>query len=185
MKNIILYLAIFILGIVTALLLINREQQERVAVQETIDEVRDTVDVYPEDMVTTSEPVTKTEYVYVGKTKTDTVIVKDTVYIMMERENFHTSYADIEIWHSGVQSRIDSLKYEKRTSIVTKEVTKNLKNSISIGLEIDYCRSLSLPLEIEYSRKIHKNIAVKGGVYYDFILKDIGVTAGTDITFDW
>lgn len=169
----------------TALLLINREQQERVVVQEKIVEVKDTVEIYPEQMTTTLEPVTKTEYVYIEKVKTDTVVIKDTVYIMMERGHYHTTYDDIQIWHSGVESRIDSLKYERETHYVTKEVTKNLKNSISIGLEFDYCRAMSLPLEIEYSRKIHKNIAVKGGVYYDFILKDIGVTAGTEITFDW
>lgn len=101
------------------------------------------------------------KYVYVAADSA-TVIYKDSIqYVMLPREYYYTSIDDVEIWHSGVDSVIDSLSILKQTATITKTETvvqspRNWRFSANIGADVGRCGSLyiapNLSAEIGYRR---------------------------------
>ena len=114
------------------------------------------------------------------------IVYRDNVqYITAEREYFFTKTDKAEIWHSGIDSTIDSLNVvENITSIVQPAPSIN-KNTISLGIEASYCSDLSLPIYLEYERLLQQNIGINAQVYYDLRIRQFGVTFGTNIQFGW
>ena len=114
------------------------------------------------------------------------IVYRDNVqYITAEREYFFTKTDKAEIWHSGIDSTIDSLNVvENITSIVQPAPSIN-KNTISLGIEASYCSDLSLPIYLEYERLLQRNIGINTQVYYDLRIRQFGVTFGTNIQFGW
>lgn len=80
--------------------------------------------------------------------KTDTVIKENKVYVSMEREYRYTETEDVQIWHSGIDSRIDSLNVFRKDMVISQTETTTLRPSpwrYSLDVRMDYGR-----MEVSY-----------------------------------
>ena len=113
------------------------------------------------------------------------IVYKDRVqYIAAEREFFYTKTDKAEIWHSGIDSTIDSLNVMENVVSITNTPRPN-KNTISVGIDASYCNTLSIPIYLEYERTLQKNIGIHGQLFYDLRIRQFGVLLGTSIQFGW
>lgn len=127
------------------------------------------------------------DYVYIAADSV-TVIYKDSIqYVMFPREHYYTSVDDIEIWHSGFDSKIDSLNFKKttisKTETVIKAVTKC--NQLALGAEIQYNGAPYIPIYLEYSHLLHKNFKMFAKVSYDIPTQLVGAGMGVQVQFGW
>ena len=119
----------------------------------------------------------------------DTIIKENKVYVSMEREYRYTEMSDVQIWHSGIDSTIDSLNVIKKNMVISKtetttqSVTK--RNTLALGAEMQYNGTTSIPIYLEYSHLLHKNVEMFGKVMYDFPSKKIGVGMGIKLQIGW
>lgn len=129
------------------------------------------------------------EYVYVAADSA-TVIYKDSIkYVMLPREYYYTSMDDVEIWHSGIDSTIDSLNVFKKNMVISKTETTTqsvtMRNTLAFGFEMQYNGTASIPIYLEYSHLLHKNVEMSGKVIYDFPSKNICAGMGIKVLFGW
>ena len=54
--------------------------------------------------------------------KMDTIYKDNVMYITYPRENYYTKANDVEIWHSGIDSTIDSLNVVQKTQNITETI---------------------------------------------------------------
>lgn len=115
------------------------------------------------------------------------IIYRDSVrYVTMPRQYFYTKVEDAEIWHSGIDSTIDSLNVVRKTQEVTRTaLTKPKLNSIGIGMETTYMTALSTPIYIEYERMLKPWMSVYGQIAYDLPSQKYGVGMGLKMQLEW
>lgn len=125
-------------------------------------------------------------YVYV-RSDSATVVYKDSVrYVMLPREYYYTSTDDVEIWHSGIDSTIDSLNVVRKTQEITKTtqpVTK--RNALAIGLDMNYSSHPDIPIYLEYSYLLHRNVEMSARLQYDLPSQEIGFGLGAKVSIGW
>ncbi|MGM9763373.1 MAG: DUF6808 domain-containing protein [Candidatus Cryptobacteroides sp.] len=68
----------------------------------------------------------------------DTVTIRDTAYIVVEREQKHYRGEEYEAWVSGYRPELDSLRVFPRTQIVTKTISASPRKRWGIGLQVGY-----------------------------------------------
>lgn len=124
------------------------------------------------------------EYVFV---KVDSLIFKDSVkYVSLPREYYYTKQDDIEIWHSGIDSRIDSLRYKTKETIITETYKrKDWKHEINIYGSIGYDYKFRTPVGVEYTYYPKKWIGVGTKVDFDVINHTPGMYIKTNFRFGW
>lgn len=156
---------------------------------ETITE-RDTIFVSRDDMQTEELPKVEKEYVYVQlPPEVIEKVIHDTTYIYkdipLQNQHYHTKANDVEIWHSGIQSSIDSLINVRETKIVNYVYRKDIKHTVSLGVNVEYSGDFRMPLQLEYSHNVARWISI--GVYaeYEPLLQQFGggVTAKANISW--
>ena len=159
---------------------------------------RDTVTVYDTARYSRLELVSNTykldipkigvpELVYIPSDST-TIIYRDSVrYVTLPRQFFYTRTADAEVYHSGIDSRIDALNVFHKTQTITKTVTQPLtnRNTLTFGVEPSYLNTLSIPIYLEYERMLHKNVGFYVQVAYDLPSKSWGVGIGAKVSVGW
>lgn len=159
---------------------------------------RDTVTVYDTARYSRLELVSNTykldipkigvpELVYIPSDST-TIIYRDSVrYVTLPRQFFYTRTADAEVYHSGIDSRIDALNVFHKTQTITKTVTQSLtnRNALTFGIEPSYLNTLSIPIYLEYERMLHKNVGIYGQIAYDLPSKSWGVGIGAKFSVGW
>ncbi len=130
--------------------------------------------------------IKRREYVFIPADST-TIIYRDSVrYVTLPRQYFYTKVKDAEIWHSGIDSTIDSLNIVVKTAEITKNtISAQPKNSIGIGIEPSYMNTLSIPIYLEYERMLHKNVGIYGQIAYDLPSKTFGVGIGAKVSVGW
>ena len=126
------------------------------------------------------------EYVYVASDSVS-IVYKDSIqYIMLPRQRYFTSVGDVDIWHSGIDSTIDSLNVVHKTEIITKTThTPMPKNRIALGVEASYINTLSIPIYLEYGRMLHENVEIYGRVMRDMRMDMTGAAIGAKFQFGW
>lgn len=127
------------------------------------------------------------ELVYIPSDST-TIIYRDSVrYVSLPRQYFYTRTADAEVYHSGIDSRIDDLNVFHKTQVITKTVTQTVtkRNALSIGVEMSYTNTLSTPIYLEYERMLHKNMGFYVQVAYDLPTKRYGAGIGLKGQIEW
>ena len=126
------------------------------------------------------------EYVFLSITDS-TIIYRDSIrYVTLPREYFYTKQDDVEIWHSGVDSRIDSLRYKTKETIIKETYKrKDWRNEIRIYGAAGYNQVFNAPVGAEYNFYPQRWIGVGGKIEYDFIQKTHGVYATMNIRFGW
>lgn len=112
-----------------------------------------------------------------------TIIYRDSVrYVTLPREYYYTSTNDVEIWHSGIDSTIDSLNIVRKSANITNTYKpKEKKNRLAFGIECGWCQTFSVPLYLQYERKVHRNVIVYGGVFRDVVREENGVRFGANV----
>ena len=152
-------------------------------IQETIvtEIIRDTIKHTELVSVPIKVPETKIEYVYVSKA--DTVWMHDTVWIKIPRQHYYSETDDVKIWHSGIDSRIDSLINIRETHTITKICAEPWKrNSISAYGEVGYCNNLQLLVGAKYQYEAFKWMSLYADAGYDLYWKQPYVKGGLKIT---
>lgn len=130
--------------------------------------------------------VSTKEYIYVQSDST-TIIYRDSIaFVTLPRENYYTKQDDIEIWHSGVSSRIDSLRYAMRETTITDTYKRrDWKHEISLSASIGYHNMLMLPIELKYLYCPKRWIGIGGKLEHDFMHKTTGIFATASFRFGW
>lgn len=129
------------------------------------------------------------EYVFVPLPSESTIIYRDSIrYVTLAREYFYTKQDDVEIWHSGIDSRIDSLKYTMRETIITDTYKRrDWKHEIKLYGSAGYKYNLgfSTPVGAEYTYYPKRWVGIGGKAEYDFAQKTTGVYATMNFRFGW
>lgn len=126
------------------------------------------------------------ELVYIPTHSLDTIYRDNIKYVTLPRQYFHTTTPDAEIWHSGVDSRIDSLVVFRKTEKVTQSVVpKTKRHGLGVGIEANYAESFRMPVQLEYSYNVKPWLAVYGYVEYELLTRRAGAGIGTKLTVSW
>lgn len=128
----------------------------------------------------------KIELVFVPEHSTN-IIYRDSVrYVTYPRDYFYTNTNEVEIWHSGIDSTIDSLNVIQKTSNIRETYTpREKRNAVSIGVEANYSSSFRMPLRSEYACKITPWLSVIGYAEYELFTKQLGAGLGAEITIEF
>ncbi len=119
------------------------------------------------------------------KEDSTTIIYRDNVrYVTLPREYFYTNVDDVEIWHSGIDSRIDSLAVRRKELMITTR-EKPKKNALGFGIETSYYSGLYIPAYIEYERMMQPWLSVYGRVGYNFPTMEYGISLGVRMQLQW
>ena len=118
------------------------------------------------------------------------VVYRDSVrYVSLPRQYFYTSTDDAEIWHSGIDSTIDSLNVFKKTKVISKtETTTQLvrhSNHLRLGIDANYYSAPFIPIYLEYERMLHKNVGISARFFYDLPTRLYGVGVGVNAQIGW
>lgn len=133
--------------------------------------------------------VGKKDYVYIPSDSVTTIYRDNTQYVTLPRQYFHTKTQDAEIWHSGIDSTIDSLVVFRndmvisKTETTTQTVTK--RHGLSIGIEANYATIPSFPVQLEYAYHIKPWFNIYGYAEYELLRKQWGIGIGTKIEISW
>lgn len=126
------------------------------------------------------------ELVYIEANTLDTIYCDNVQYVTYPREYFYTKTRDVEIWHSGISSRIDSLNvFARSEQIIQSTPKKSVKNCLAIGMEITHLNIVTTPIYFEYKRMLHKNIGIYGRLLYDIPTSQKGITLGIRAQIGW
>lgn len=187
MKKYLLYIIIFLIGILAGMWGCRSYYVQREAdVQRDTFFVRDTFEYTREKLVENTKVVHQkdTEYIYIEVR--DTVEKEKKVYVPMPRQHYHTRVKDAEIFHSGIESRIDSLNIFSTTANITQTyMPKVKKNYLALGIEANYIGGPHIPIYLQYSRMLHPNVEIYSKVIYDLPMRLWGVGLGTNVQFGW
>lgn len=187
MKNYIPYLIILILGIVIGWLCrgnhfrgeVENPQRDTIFVRDTFE--------YTKEVLSQSTKVVHqkdTEYIYIEVR--DTVEKEKKVYVPMPMQHYRTRVKDAEIFHSGIESRIDSLNIFSTTANITQTyLPKEKKNYLALGIEVCYIERVHIPIYFQYSRMLHKNVEIYGKFGYDLPSQLWGVGGGINVQIGW
>ena len=126
------------------------------------------------------------ELVFIQEDST-TIIYRDSVrYVTYPREYFYTKTKDAEIWHSGIDSTIDSLNVVRKTEVITKTIQPVTKrNTLGIGIETSYFAAASIMPFVEYEYSPKPWVSIYGQVGYDLPTQLWGFGMGAKIQISW
>ena len=191
-KNIIIGVSLLVIGIVGGVFLcrafhhdkVEVVQKDTVIVHDTIRYSRLALDY--ETVKLDLPKIGKKEYVFIAEDST-TIIYRDSIrYVTALREFFYTRTPEVEIWHSGVDSRIDSLNVYRSSSVITQTISRKERlHEISAGLELNYSDGLRMPFQIEYSYMLKPWMSMYGYAEYELFTKQFGIGAGMKIQIGW
>ena len=95
------------------------------------------------------------ELVYIPTHTLDTIYRDNIQYVTLPRQFYFTETEDAQIWHSGIDSMIDSLNVFRSNTTITQTIQPVTKrNALSIGIEGMYMKSLYVPAFLEYESRI-------------------------------
>lgn len=141
--------------------------------------VRDTIIHTKIESIPVIKTQSKTEYVYLSKV--DTVWVNDTVYMRLPRQHYIAETDDVKIWHSGIDSRIDSIMNFRETKTIQANPWK--RHSISLSGEVGFNM---LGAGVEYEYNVFKWFSVSANAGYDFYMKQPYVMGSAKIRlYSW
>ena len=165
--------------------------------RDATDMVKDTLVIYDTARYSKLELASKSYRLSVPKierpslvyipTDSTTIIYRDSIrYVTLPRQYFFTSTDDVEIWHSGIDSTIDSLNVVRKTQEITK-TTQSVTNmnTLALGLEANYINSPYIPIYLEYERMLHKNASFYARVLYDIPSQSYGFGLGAKVSIGW
>lgn len=191
-QNIIIGSLLLIVGVLSGVMLcrafhhdkVEVVQKDTVIVRDTIRYSRLALDY--ETMKLDLPKIGKKEYVFIAEDST-TIIYRDSVrYVTAMREFFYTRTPEVEIWHSGIDSRIDSLNVYRSSSVITQTISRKERlHEISAGLELNHSDAFRMPFQVEYSYMLKPWMSMYGYAEYELFTKQFGIGAGMKIQISW
>lgn len=192
MQKVFAYIGVLVVGVVIGCLLPNYHFRDEMETMQ-----RDTVTVYDTMRYSRFELVRNTYTLKIPKVdvpnlafldveKIDTIYKDNVMYISYPRENYYTKTEDAEIWHSGIDSTIDSLNVVRKTQNITETIAKKDKrNFISLGAEVSYAHTFYIPIYLQYERMLHRNASFYARVLYDLPSQSWGAGVGARLRIGW
>lgn len=109
-----------------------------------------------------------------------------TEYVMLPRKAYRTTMPDVDIWHSGVDSQIDSVSL-LRTDRTIREAwrQKVWRHELTVSALVGYNGAFRTPIGIEYSYYPTRWIGVGVMAEYDVKTGSAGAYAGARLRFGW
>lgn len=156
---------------------------------ETITE-RDIVSVSKDEMKTDELPKAEKEYVSVQlPPEVIEKVIHDTTYIYkdipLQKQHYHTKANDIEIWHSGIQSSIDSLINVRETKVINNVYRKDKRSELSLGLDMGYSKAFRMPLQLSYEYDIASWLSMGAYVEYEPLQRTFGGGMQMKAKIEW
>ena len=174
-NNTLLYVATILVAVC---LVVMHYQYKTIQDFKNIIEQTDTSVTIKRDTIWRDTLITETQFVpkYIKELKRDTVYTKDGDTLELARESkrfdkrltIDKDTADIEIYTSGIETSLDSLKMALKTH------TDVVTNTTTITKNIEKPKT--------FWKRFHIQPQVTGG--YDIINKQFGITAGIGVGFD-
>ena len=126
------------------------------------------------------------ELVYIPTHSLDTIYRDNIQYVTLPRQFYFTETEDAQIWHSGIDSTIDSLNVFRKNTTITQTIQPVTKrNALSIGIEANYATIPSFPVQLEYAYHIKPWFNIYGYAEYELLRKHWGIGIGTKIEISW
>lgn len=131
--------------------------------------------------------VGNTDYVYIPSDSVTTIYRDNTQYVTLPRQFFYTETEDAQIWHSGIDSTIDSLQVFSPRAIISTKVKpkKDKRHSIGFGIEANYSTAPNFPVQLEYAYHIREWFSIYGYAEYELLRKQMGIGIGTKVEIGW
>lgn len=129
--------------------------------------------------------ISSPELVYIPTHSLDTIYRDSVRYVTLPRQYYFTETEDAQIWHSGIDSRIDSLNVFRRNTTVTKTQAVTRRHALGIGMEARYMTAFSAPVYLQYESRIKPWLSVYARVDYDISLRQWGVQTGVRTQIQW
>ena len=191
-KNLCIGIIVFLLGIVAVGLLltlgsVEREEEPEIIIEGHSDTIfYSRLDLKAKTYKIDVPKISVKNYIYV-QSDSAKVVYKDSIqYIMLPRQYYYTNTDDAEIWHSGIDSTIDSLNVVRKTEVITKTTQEPFKkNRLALGTEVGFICAVQVPIYLEYSRYLNRNISVYARVVYDVPSASYGAFVGAKIQVGW
>lgn len=184
------FLITIVIGVVVGFLLCVSSHKDRVVELTKTDTVfvYDTIS-FGRDELSGATQETKPatiKYIYVPEVQIQREIIHDTTYIVLPRQTYFTEAGGVSIWHSGIESTIDSLNVLRQTEIIKESIRPAYKkNTITAGIGADYATTLCFPVELRYTRSINNWFAVYTYMEYELINRQFGVGVGGQFKVSW
>ena len=185
--NIYIAITLFVIGVVIGIWSCRKHYMrvEKDVQRDTI-VVRDTIHYTKEKIVTKKVLVEKPCTVYVQAIDT---IYKDSIcYVALPRQHYFSKVKGVEIYHSGIDSTIDSLNYVTNTTNITNitQRPKFHKHTITIYGSIGYGnQAVIAPCGAKYLYHPIRWFGVGGKYEHDWFLKTHAILATTEINIGW
>lgn len=176
-------------GICPSFFFIFRKADRQQTVQRDTVEVVRTIRYYAADLKSIRldiPSVEMPEYVFIPEEKTK-IEYRDSIrYIALPRERYYTQTDKVAIWHSGIESRIDSVEFtEKNTVIQESIIDRPIRHSLTVYGEMGYLEGLKATAGVKYLYHPNKWLGFGGSIERDFLARQNGIFANIDITFGW
>lgn len=183
MKKIAIYVIIGALLLIVGYILgRNRKgENDTILVQRDTTVVRDTVRI-KEPTEVRKETVKETVLVEVR----DTMWMHDTCYIALPLEKRTYKRDEFYAVVTGYEPRLTYIEvYPKTVYITETEKQKEKRSYLAIGMDASWCITPSIPIYLEYTRMLHKNVALRAGVFYDLAINETGFRVGVNANIGW
>ena len=116
----------------------------------------------------------------------DTVWLHDTLFVQLPMQKKFYREDDYYAEVSGYNPSLDYLEIYNKTVYVTKtEREKEKRNYLAIGMDASWCIKPSIPIYLEYTRLLHKNVALRAGVFHDLAINESGFRVGVNANIGW
>ena len=193
MKKYIPYLVIFLIGALAGMWA-HRQYHFRDATNMSQNDTIVRLDTIKYSRLELSEKIGKLdipkigspELVYIPTHSLDTIYRDNIQYVTLPRQFYFTETEDAQIWHSGIDSTIDSLNVFRRNTTITQTIqTVTKRHGLSIGIEANYATIPSFPVQLEYAYHIKPWFNIYGYAEYELLRKQWEIGIGTKIEISW
>ena len=180
-KNIIIGAVLFLVGLLIGLICRPKQYVDTTIVQRDTTIVRDTLTIAKPVAVTKVRKDTILVYV------TDTIRMKDTLFIALPMETKTYKGEEYYAEVSGYRPSLDVIQVYPKTEVITetrREIVRH-KNYLSVGTEVGYVSNIHNYIYLEYDRMLHKNIILYGKFCYNLPTGYKGVIVGVKAQIGW
>ena len=181
MKKYIPYILILVVGFVIGILCRPHRIERVVDIQRDTTFIRDTHIIEKPVLVERTSKETLLVEVH------DTTRIHDTLYIALPMEKKIYKGEDYLAEISGYKPSLDRIEVYPKNTIITETITQSVtnRNTLGIGLEVNYYGSPYIPIYLEYERMLHKNTSFYARVLYDIPNQSYGVGLGAKVSIGW
>ena len=156
-------------------------KEDTILVQRDTTVVRDTIRI-KEPAEVKKETIKETILVEVR----DTMWLHDTCYIALPLEKRTYKRDEFYAVVTGYEPRLTYIEvYPKTVYITETEKQKEKRNYLAIGMDASWCVKPSIPIYLEYTRVLHKNVALRAGVFHDLAINETGFRVGVNANIGW